>query len=183
MRIEVLENAEAVAVRAADLICDVVRSKPAARLGLPTGNTPIATYNELNRRVRDLGHPTPRDFARLHRRLHRQDSLDFLRVEAQICTRSKPEFDDGTRETFERRASHRNHALSAAGALDHIGQHVLGVPAHEIKERSATRSRVLNAPSSFTPTLGCSLSNARKLNSAMDQVASVDVAMIVAVRG
>jgi|CXWL01.1.fsa_nt_gi glucosamine-6-phosphate deaminase len=51
MRIEVLENAEAVAVRAADIICDVVRAKPAARLGLPTGNTPIAAYNELNRRV------------------------------------------------------------------------------------------------------------------------------------
>ena len=51
MRIEVLENAEAVAVRAADLICDAVRAKPGARLGLPTGNTPIAAYDELARRV------------------------------------------------------------------------------------------------------------------------------------
>lgn len=51
MRIEILADEAAVAVRAADLVCEAVRAKPAARLGLPTGNTPILTYAEIARRV------------------------------------------------------------------------------------------------------------------------------------
>lgn len=52
MRIEVLSDATAVAHRAADIVCDTVRAKPTAVFGLPTGQTPIATYDELQRRVR-----------------------------------------------------------------------------------------------------------------------------------
>ena len=51
MRIEILADEAAVAVRAADLVCEAVRAKPAARLGLPTGNTPILTYAGIARRV------------------------------------------------------------------------------------------------------------------------------------
>lgn len=51
MRIEIVADEAALAVRAADLICDAVRADPAALLGLPTGNTPIQTYAELHRRV------------------------------------------------------------------------------------------------------------------------------------
>ncbi len=51
MRIEVLDDAAAVAMRLADIICEAVQTKPDARLGLPTGNTPIAAYMELARRV------------------------------------------------------------------------------------------------------------------------------------
>ena len=51
MRIEIVANEAALAVRAADLICDAIRAKPAAMLGLPTGTTPVLTYAELRRRV------------------------------------------------------------------------------------------------------------------------------------
>jgi glucosamine-6-phosphate deaminase len=51
MRIEIVAVEEALAARAADVICDVVRAKPAALLGLPTGATPVRTYAELERRV------------------------------------------------------------------------------------------------------------------------------------
>lgn len=50
MRIEVLETAEDVARRAADIVCDALRAKADAVLGLPTGSTPLATYAELARR-------------------------------------------------------------------------------------------------------------------------------------
>lgn len=56
MRIEVLDDAAAVAARAADIICDVLRAKPGALLGLPTGATPLPVYAELERRARrDVG--------------------------------------------------------------------------------------------------------------------------------
>lgn len=50
MRIEIVADASALAIAAAGAICDAVRAKPDAVLGLPTGNTPIATYAELQRR-------------------------------------------------------------------------------------------------------------------------------------
>src|SRR5438105_620338 len=52
MRIEVFPDEATLAIAAADAICDAVRAKPAAVLGLPTGKTPIATYAELDRRAR-----------------------------------------------------------------------------------------------------------------------------------
>ena len=51
MRIEILADEAAVAVRAADLVCDAVRAKLDALLALPTGNTPVLAYAELARRV------------------------------------------------------------------------------------------------------------------------------------
>jgi glucosamine-6-phosphate deaminase len=51
MRIEIFVDQQALAARAADVICDVVRGEPAALLGLPTGATPVRTYAELERRV------------------------------------------------------------------------------------------------------------------------------------
>jgi glucosamine-6-phosphate deaminase len=50
MRIDIRADAVAVATRAADVICDAVRVRPAARIGLPTGGTPILTYRALARR-------------------------------------------------------------------------------------------------------------------------------------
>lgn len=62
MRIEIVAGEEALAVRAADIIRDAARSKPAALLGLPTGNTPVRAYAELARRVAageaDFSHAT-----------------------------------------------------------------------------------------------------------------------------
>jgi glucosamine-6-phosphate deaminase len=55
MRIEIVSDEAALASRAADVICDTVRRKPDAVLGLPTGATPIATYLELAKRAGDGG--------------------------------------------------------------------------------------------------------------------------------
>jgi glucosamine-6-phosphate deaminase len=51
----ILESAQAVAVKAADLCADLIQKKPDARLGLATGTTPQALYAELIRR-NQLGH-------------------------------------------------------------------------------------------------------------------------------
>ncbi len=51
MQIRIARNEAALASEAADVICGSVRAKPDAVLGLPTGNTPIATYAELGRRA------------------------------------------------------------------------------------------------------------------------------------
>jgi glucosamine-6-phosphate deaminase len=50
MRIEIVPDDATLANGAADALCDAVRRKPDAALGLPTGNTPILTYRELQRR-------------------------------------------------------------------------------------------------------------------------------------
>jgi glucosamine-6-phosphate deaminase len=49
MRIEIFADEAALAQRAAGLICDAAR-RAGARIGLPTGRTPLATYAELARR-------------------------------------------------------------------------------------------------------------------------------------
>ena len=49
MRIEILPDPEAVGVRAAAQVCETVRIRPHAWLGLPTGSTPIPVYLELQR--------------------------------------------------------------------------------------------------------------------------------------
>ncbi len=51
MQIRTVSDPPALACAAADIIAELVRAKPAAVLGLPTGNTPIALYAELARRV------------------------------------------------------------------------------------------------------------------------------------
>ncbi|MEF2277225.1 glucosamine-6-phosphate deaminase [Deinococcus sp. YIM 134068] len=53
VNVEVLDDAEALARRAADLIEGVVREKPTLSLLVATGNTPLATYTELTRRNLD----------------------------------------------------------------------------------------------------------------------------------
>jgi glucosamine-6-phosphate deaminase len=53
MRVEVFTDEHAVAVRAADIVCDAVRARPDAHIGLPTGQTPLGAYAELARRQAD----------------------------------------------------------------------------------------------------------------------------------
>ena len=50
MDVWILESAQAVAVKAADICAGLIQSKPDARLGLATGATPRALYAELIRR-------------------------------------------------------------------------------------------------------------------------------------
>lgn len=52
MRIEVTPDAASVAMAAADVICDVARTRHGAAIALPTGGTPILAYRELERRER-----------------------------------------------------------------------------------------------------------------------------------
>jgi glucosamine-6-phosphate deaminase len=52
MRIVILPDSRAVSLRAADLFCELIKHFPDAVLGLATGSTPLATYNELVRRNR-----------------------------------------------------------------------------------------------------------------------------------
>lgn len=53
VKLEVLEDADALARRAADLIGDAVRANPALSVLVATGHTPMATYAELARRGLD----------------------------------------------------------------------------------------------------------------------------------
>ncbi|HYM15821.1 MAG TPA: glucosamine-6-phosphate deaminase [Dehalococcoidia bacterium] len=50
MRIDVLADEDGVAQRAADTVCETVRARPEAHIGLPTGRTPVGAYTELARR-------------------------------------------------------------------------------------------------------------------------------------
>jgi len=50
MDVWILESAQAVAVKAADICAELIQAKPDARLGLATGATPQALYAELVRR-------------------------------------------------------------------------------------------------------------------------------------
>jgi glucosamine-6-phosphate deaminase len=52
MRIVILPDAKSVSQRAADIFCALIVECPDAVLGLATGSTPLATYNELVRRNR-----------------------------------------------------------------------------------------------------------------------------------
>ena len=63
VRIIILDRPEAVALRAAHMVAERVRSDPRAVLALPTGATPVAMYAELAR-------------------CHREQGLDFSRVTA-----------------------------------------------------------------------------------------------------
>lgn len=50
MRVVILETPEAVSQRAADLVCETIATEENPVLGLATGGTPVATYQELVRR-------------------------------------------------------------------------------------------------------------------------------------
>ncbi|HXF51838.1 MAG TPA: glucosamine-6-phosphate deaminase [Dehalococcoidia bacterium] len=52
MRTVVVENPDTLAVSAADVLAAVVRARPDAVIGLPSGETPVGLYRELERRVR-----------------------------------------------------------------------------------------------------------------------------------
>ena len=62
MRVIVAKDTEEAAKKAADLIEELVRSKPECTLGLATGSSPVAMYKELARRCREEG----LDFSKVH---------------------------------------------------------------------------------------------------------------------
>jgi len=57
MRIEIVGDEKTLAVRAADIVCEVLRRRPTAVLGLPTGNTPLGMYAELLQQPRHASDP------------------------------------------------------------------------------------------------------------------------------
>lgn len=50
MRVVILQDAEQVSSRAADIICSTLSAKPNSVLGLATGGTPLSTYQKLVQR-------------------------------------------------------------------------------------------------------------------------------------
>lgn len=52
MRVVILESPQEVSSRAADMLCQLIASKPDCVLGLATGGTPLGTYRELVARHR-----------------------------------------------------------------------------------------------------------------------------------
>ncbi len=62
MRVVIVESPGTLAVAAADVVASVVRARPDAVIGLPSGETPLGMYRELARRVDagelDLSHVT-----------------------------------------------------------------------------------------------------------------------------
>src|SRR5438445_807539 len=61
MRVLVTPDYRALSLQAGEIVADVVRRKPDAVLGLPTGHTPLGMYEDLVRK-------------------HREQGLDFSRV-------------------------------------------------------------------------------------------------------
>ena len=55
MNVVALPTPEAACARAADLVEQMLRTKPGAVLALPAGNTPRPVYEELARRHRETG--------------------------------------------------------------------------------------------------------------------------------
>ena len=53
MEVVVCPTREDAAVLAADTVTDLVARRPAAVLGLATGSSPLAAYDELGRRVKE----------------------------------------------------------------------------------------------------------------------------------
>ena len=53
MRVLVTPDYESLSQTAADLIVKAIRVKPALRIGLPTGNTPLGLYEELVKKHRE----------------------------------------------------------------------------------------------------------------------------------
>jgi glucosamine-6-phosphate deaminase len=53
MRVLVTPDYETLSQTAADLVLKAIRAKPALRIGLPTGNTPVGLYEELVKKHRD----------------------------------------------------------------------------------------------------------------------------------
>ncbi len=62
MKVFVVKDSAEGAKKAADLIESIVREKPDCTLGLATGSSPVAMYQELARRYREEG----LDFSRVH---------------------------------------------------------------------------------------------------------------------
>ena len=53
MRVHIAADGRDFARRAADIVCELVRRRPDAVIGLPSGKTPLPLYAELARRARD----------------------------------------------------------------------------------------------------------------------------------
>ncbi|HHW93519.1 MAG TPA: glucosamine-6-phosphate deaminase [Clostridiaceae bacterium] len=62
MRIMIVADEQEMSIKTAMIIADIVRRKPDAVLGLPTGSTPLGTYRELARMYREEN----LDFSRVH---------------------------------------------------------------------------------------------------------------------
>lgn len=122
MHIEIEPDEHEVASRAADIICETVLTHPGARIGLPTGRTPLAAYAELERREAagtDFSGVTLYaidEFADAARSTHGTNSVFFrehlrLRVKALHCPDAGARYPDVHIRAFAA-------AIGFAGGLD-----------------------------------------------------------------
>lgn len=162
MRIEIFDTYAQLSQRAADLVIDLVRRKPAAVLGLPTGATPEGLYAALRRSGVSFGQVQtfnldeylglPREHPESYHTFMRQhlfDHVDLLPDHTHIP--------DGMAADPEAECARYEEALRQAGGLDmlllglglngHIGFNEPGSPwgARTRKVQLAEKTRQANA--------------------------------------
>lgn len=158
MRVEVFDDYAGLSQRAADLVADLVRSKPASVLGLPTGSTPEGFYAALCRSKVSFREVQtfnldeyvglPREHAQSYysfMKQHLYDHVDLPLTRAHIPNGMAPDLEAECRRYEE--------TLRAAGGLDvvllgiglngHIGFNEPGAawdaPTHPVALAPATR--------------------------------------------
>lgn len=143
MRVEIFDTYAALSQRAADIVADLIRSKPDAALGLPTGSTPEGFYAALVRsgvsfrQVRTFNldeyvglpaaHPQSyHSFMRTH--LYDLVDLDPANIHIPNGTAPDVEAECGRYEGAIRRAGGLDVVLLGLGLNGHIGFNEPGTP-------------------------------------------------------
>src|SRR5437868_881772 len=127
MLVVIHPDIEKASIQAAKIVADQIRRRPDSVLGLPTGNSPIAMYNELIRMHRDegldLSHVTtfnldeyfglarehPQSF---HRYIH-ENFLDRVNIDPE-----NTHIPDGASNDFARSCVEYESAIRDAGGID-----------------------------------------------------------------
>lgn len=168
MRIEVCEDYEALSLRAAEIVAELVRRKPDAVLGLPTGSTPEGFYDALVATGVSLAGVSTfnlDEYLGLPQS-HPESYYSFMKRRLYDRTDLKPEnchIPNGMAADPAEECRRYEEAIRAAGGLDilllgvghngHIGFNEPGTPwdARTRQVRLAERTRQANAR--FFPSL------------------------------
>lgn len=127
MRVVILENPQEVSARAADLICQLIATKPHCVLGLATGGTPLGTYQELVSRHRtgrvsfanvstfnlDEYVGLPVDHEQSYRRFMQRNLFDLADFELSCC-----HLPDGNALNMTAACLDYEERIAAAGGID-----------------------------------------------------------------
>ncbi|MCA9126444.1 MAG: glucosamine-6-phosphate deaminase [Planctomycetales bacterium] len=127
MRIVILESAQAVSHRAADIMCELLNDKPNAVLGLATGGTPLATYDELvvryNQQEVSFAQATSfnldeyvdmsPEHAQSYHTFMRENLFRHIDIDASNC-----HLPDGASDNHWRACEHYEQLIDQAGGID-----------------------------------------------------------------